>query len=590
MMNIDELVTTYLPYMNPVNGFILVLLSIIFISFLNILKASKRTIQDSNNFAGFPAEENEKFSEDTHYYPESSDGEAPKNNNMEPEEDGDFGIELAQIPESESVTFNPPFQAPGKTENHKETHLNIFLKIHAECQNDPKVKDFVLFTNPQHIFSGALKEIFGKKVAIVINNLEDYKFKKFPFYKIENTKINRFYLEDKKDIIVEELFELWRMGYSHPALPELFIHYFFSIKFDQAALILKSMISHNLLEQIQYQRICFLYQDVLNHQIQFSEISQPLPGKPGDAFDLSNVIIKNQGLVLTRKVWHNWEEHMFADLPEDRKGLFYEFYFEVLHNRTSLILYYLLIKRFRHIFNNQWRDYIERQAFFYGHFEKLALLPFIPPEYVSLISKEAADSLHLMKDLLYCLKDKPFFPLHKFFTLYLNHNSELAKFEIGTEQLKQYISNLDIHYNQKNYIPQAIRFILYLYFYEKRDLNKVNYITPYIHGKIGKFIPRLYQVRLIFKHKEYEKAWLEVNELWNNDEENMLLMNETAVYAYHSGRIREAEELFSRLRHLYPDNTQILHNEAVFLQHKARLITEEKKFYAGQDGRNRMAV
>jgi Tfp pilus assembly protein PilF len=102
-------------------------------------------------------------------------------------------------------------------------------------------------------------------------------------------------------------------------------------------------------------------------------------------------------------------------------------------------------------------------------------------------------------------------------------------------------------------------------------------IMPYIKGNIGNFIPKLYQLRLIFKNQEYQRAYEEISNLWNNDEENMLLMNETAVYAYHAGKIEEAEELFSKLRELYPHNAQVLHNESIFLKFKSRMLSERHR-------------
>ena len=562
----DSFFTQILSKIDPVNGFIFVILSIIFITFLKIID----TVQDTSKSSLAEIKKQETI--------ETSRVETIGEHFrvIEGEVSDDYGIELSKIPLSNTVSFTEAPVSPPVEENLKKVFTDSFSFLQDQLSQDEDVQTFVLFTNPQHIFSGALKEIFAKKVTLLLNQLELYKFQKYPFYKFEENHIQRLFLEEKPDILIEELFELWRLGYSHPALPEIFIHYFFSINSDKAIHILKSIIHHNILETRELKRICFLYQDILAYNIDFSELQEALPEKISDAFDLSNILI-NKNLFLTRKRWQNWEEYIFIDLEKNRAGVFYNFYFDLLEHRTSLNLYYFLIHRFKHILSTPWRKFIERQAFYYGHYEKLNRLAFIPPEYVSLISKSQAQSILLVNDLIVLLKNKPFFELHKFLVYYINHSRDLQKYEIPAVQLKELLQKLELKHSDKDYVPQAIRFILYLYYYEKKDLSTVNYITPYIHGRIGKFIPKLYQVRILYKNKQFEQAWQEINELWNHDEENMLLMNEAAIYAYQSGRIEEAEELFARLRRLYPDNVQIVHNEAVFLQHKARLLTERKK-------------
>ncbi|MDH4261570.1 MAG: hypothetical protein OEV78_00835 [Spirochaetia bacterium] len=570
-----NIVTSLITKINPVNGVILFLISIIILIFLKIIETVRKT---KNEDIIFPTDyeiesevifdiKSDETSSITNLY-STIDDSSP-----------DYGIELSSMPMNVKVTFKEqPVVIEEEYNTKKVSHNDSFSLIQEQIKQDQNIQDFILFTNPKHIFSGALKEIFTKKVAIVMNHIADYQFKVYPFYKIENSRIFRLYLEESQNIVIEELFELWRMGYSHPALPELFIHYFFAIKSDQAIIILKSMIFNNQFEEKELRRICFIYQDELEKKITFNELNENLPDKITNAFDLSNIIL-NKNIYLTRKKWQNWEETIFVDLNDDRKGEFYLFYNDFLSKRTSLFLYYALIYKYKHILYNQWREFIERQAFYYGHYEKLNRLDFIPPEYHSLISKSASGAYHYVKDLLSLVKNKTFYELHKFLIYYINQSKELNDYEIDHVKLNELEKSLDILYKENNYIPQAIRFILYLYYYEKNNLQKLNYISPYIHGRVGKFIPKLYQVRLIFRNKEYERAWLEISDLWNHDEDNMLLMNEAAVYAYHSGRYKESEELFFKLRTMYPDNVQILHNEAVFLQHKVRLIEENRSFF-----------
>ena len=485
-------------------------------------------------------------------------------------------VELANISVKSSVTFRQQHIREIPVENISFT--DPFSVILSDLKNNPDVQEFQLFTNSQHIFSGALNDTFSRKVDRILNDLEACKYKVFPFYKIEDSRIIRLYLETQNNFVIEELFELWRMGYSHPVLPELFIHYFFAIGSPQAELILKSILVHNILDEKELRRICFLYQDLLGPKIVFSDIQEEIPSKIQDAFDMSSIFMFKK-IFVTRQMWKNWEDFIFLDLPENRKAEFYLFYFKFLEKQTSLLLYYMLLNQFKPMFSDQWREFVERQAFFYGHYDKLNRLAFIPPEYSPLITKNGSEFSESMEESILSLKDKPFFHFHKFLIYDIHHSPEINTFKIPEHLLDEVMNNLAVLPGEKNYIPQAIRFVLFLYYYNQRNIEKVNLIMPFIHGRIGKFIPKLYQVRLLFKKQQYEKAWHEIMDLWNNDEQNMLLMNEAAIYAYHAGQIKEAEDLFSRLRKIYPDNPAILHNESVFLQHKARLLRENREFY-----------
>jgi len=584
-----------LPATDPVYGFILLILATLFLTLLKIAQTVQSMRSSSagpafcaddiqNGFLRtvenpelFPENETIIFQRHTPAATESGQNRHQPGISLDDVSDHHESIASGNAM-GQKTAANRLADGSGSLQDETETiaFADAISYIQSEIENDPEIRDFSLFTNPQHIFSGALKEIFAKKVAQVLHQMDDFRFKVYPFHKIVDSQIYRLHLDEKQNVLIEELFELWRMGYTHPALPELFVHYFFAIGSDSAPKILKSIILNKVLEKKQLKRICFLYQDVLDQKILLSDLREEAPAGISNAFELSNAVAAKK-LYLTRKVWNNWVEIFFGDLPDDRKGVFYLFFLELLGGRVSFILHYSLIKTYKHILNIQWREFIERQAFYHGHYEKCNFLAFVPPEYFILISKTATDSEHTLKDLLSLVHSKAFWPLHTFLIHQVHQSEELAAYEIDPKYLMELLQNLDCRHDETNYVPQAIRFLLFLYYYEKKDLQKINYISPYLRGRIGKFIPRLYQVRLLFKRKEFERAYHEINDLWNNDEENMLLMNEVAIYAYHSDRIKEAEELFSRLRSRYPDNVHVLHNEAVFLQHKARLLTETRK-------------
>jgi hypothetical protein len=456
--------------------------------------------------------------------------------------------------------------------NDKISPPNLDFSVFQESQED---SDFELFTNPKHIFSGALKEIFLKKLKIVLNNMPVYRLTRFPFFKIENDKIIKFYLDDKPEFLIEELFELWRMGYKSDELPILFIHYFFSIKSDLAGKILKSILKQKLIPDEEVQNILFLYGNSLGI-VDKTEYQVPSIENGYDAFIISDYIEKNK-IKLNRILWQKWENEFFNQVNEDQKGRFFLFYFEKLKYNTSFILQYILLNKYKHILTREWREYVNKQAFFHGHYEKLNRLSFIPPEYTTLISRTPVISKMQITDLLRIIDEKEFGDLHTFLVLHINKLKDLKSFTISPESIQQYLERLKQPGIDNKYLPQSIRFLLFLYFYSKNDLNNMSLIMPYIKGNIGNFIPKLYQLRLIFKNQEYQRAYEEISNLWNNDEENMLLMNETAVYAYHAGKIEEAEELFSKLRELYPHNAQVLHNESIFLKFKSRMLSERHR-------------
>lgn len=452
--------------------------------------------------------------------------------------------------------------------------------LKKRLQEDPELREFSLFINPKHVFKGALKDVFDKKISLLLSHWEEYKVKKFPFYKMNDGKIERFYIDKTPYVIIEELFELWRMGYQHEQLPELFIHYFFSIRSPNALTIFKSFILNGVIEKQPLQKILFLYHDLLHPYFAKYENFARSGVDAASDFNQDPVdfyrYIEHHEFYLSRALWQKWENGFLAHISEDGKGEFYHFYESSLYPRSSFILRYLLIHKYKHILSTHWRNFLERQAFYHGHYEKLSQLSFIPPEYVSLISRSREKSRHVFHDLLIMLQNKPFQELHIFLAKYLNTPKEAEKYFISQEKISEFLSHLDVHRKEPDYIPQAVRFILYLYFYEKKDNYHVNYLIPYIHGRMGKFIPRLYQIRTYFKNNQYEKAWDEISKLMQTEEENMLLMNEAAIYAYHAGKIKEAEEIFARLLKLYPDNPQVLHNKTVFLQHKGLYDRQSK--------------
>ncbi|MDH4199085.1 MAG: tetratricopeptide repeat protein [Spirochaetia bacterium] len=582
-MELNNIISKFLPWSDSVHGIIITIVSFVILTFFKIMETAREMAKTRDESEKLFSGQTESFLDLTYAGDKNQNiHELHFHENSEPDvesENSDDQVEIANIPDNSTIAYIPSVKSAGIKSSSSEAISpdHLFEHIKREHQDDPEIENLSFSDKSRQIPSGALREIFNKKLNNLTSRLGDLKQKRFPFYTLKNGIIQRFFLNDRRDIVIEELFELWRMGYQHPALPEIFVHYFFSIKSAMANKVLKSILFQENLDGSTQKRILFYYQDILSCKVSDHEIISDYSGNPENLFCLKLSLDIHRGIKLTRKLWNEWENLFLHDVHEDRKGEFFLFFYELLQKNISFIVHYLLIHRYKHVMTSQWRIFIERQAFYHGHFEKLSLLTFMPPEYACLITKTPEESQHIRSDLLTMLRKKPFFELHCFLAHYINFSQELDTFEIDYGKVNQYLKNLELVHTQSGFMPQAIRFILYLYFYQKKDFQKINFMTPYIHGKVGKFIPKLYHVRLLFRNRQYEDAWNEINQLWDQDEENLLLMNEAAVYAYHSGRMKEAEQLFGKMLALYPDNVQVLHNKALFLQRKARLVMGNDK-------------
>ena len=81
---------------------------------------------------------------------------------------------------------------------------------------------------------------------------------------------------------------------------------------------------------------------------------------------------------------------------------------------------------------------------------------------------------------------------------------------------------------------------------------------------------RFYRARALFKLELFQEAWNEIYKVWSEDNENLVYLNEAAIYATYAGKEEIAEEIFVKLKELYPDHAQTLYNEALFFEKKAK--------------------
>ncbi|MBV6493480.1 MAG: hypothetical protein LDLANPLL_01503 [Turneriella sp.] len=87
---------------------------------------------------------------------------------------------------------------------------------------------------------------------------------------------------------------------------------------------------------------------------------------------------------------------------------------------------------------------------------------------------------------------------------------------------------------------------------------------------------RLFYARALLMSGMLHDAWAEVASLLEDFSEDKAVLNEAAIYAHKLGRYDEASEIFSRARALFPDDTTLAYNEAVFTEEFSRVQIAEK--------------
>lgn len=397
-----------------------------------------------------------------------------------------------------------------------------------------------------------------------------------------NRPIKRLFIKsphsilNERSILIQELYELWSLGYRHKELPLLFIHYFASIEHDKWRGVLFEMLTYHELDKNERGLINHLYSDITLAVSSHDDFLAAYSGlDPLPSIDLSLEIISNDSLIERRR-FEQWESRLRQLYGRSFDANLVRFFSAPLKKHASTFLFFKLMKTWPEIYPQEWSACIERQAFFYGKHEKLARLSFKPPEYKILLEKEYKKKYegHIVEGLLHTLKNKQFGRLHLFYVKFLLGFRDVSETIIEAEYLNRLLANLHLKPDSPDYVAVPIRYMMYLYYIGKDDWNNLSFV----YRRLGRFknlmIPALYYARALFKRKDYEKAWNQINRLVQNNEKNLLLMNEAAVYAYHNGLFDQAEQIFLRLRETYPDNREVVHNESLYLQYKARHMQE----------------
>lgn len=525
------------------------------------------------------------------YFPEFFDEESLKSEEAaSPKGEYEMIAEATLLsPESsEDITEETPVAALLAKEKPQEPEAAETTDTSQESTTEPPpALEQIIKTPLEHVvITRQIKPIapvFEQKINQLLESHEEIIERISPLFLTETEpkgKMKRYFLNTREEPIIEELYELWIMGYRDARLPLIFIHYFASIDYPNWQNLFFEMMTYKELSPSTRTFLNFLYQDLTQTPVSFEQFLDSYSQTRSKlAIDFSLAINYYQGTI-TRKEFQIRSErfqNIHPDLSFDEMSDVIYFFKDHLFEKASNVLRYMLMTTYPEAYQEKWNRFIEREAFYYGNYGKLKRIPFQRPEYEPLYCKTRTEfDPVLFNDLLETLKTKEFGLLHSFY-IQLIHTPEGSRENrhIPKKILHKLVSRLRRSPEHPEYIPRNIRYIIYLYYVDQNDWANVAYLFKFLGTQNTRMIPSLYYARALFKRKAYERAWSEIKRLLETNKENLLILNEAAVYAYHSGAIQEAEKLFSRLRRLYPDNPQVLHNESVFLQYKAKLI--EKK-------------
>ncbi len=499
-----------------------------------------------------------------------------------------FSLEslLNSLPDKEND--QSPLAPPGSDHNRYEPYF-----IHRESGVRHRLS---AEPEPENLFVDDYDEVEAGYISEdMANGQSDFESQTSELTdQFEKGAIRRIHLKSDRLLLLEELYQLWSMGYRHPDLPLLFIHYFASLETENGKNKPSQDVAGShprwkkvILEMLTYREIKeeervvadFLYGDITGSEMNMSDFLEAYSKlEPLPTIDFSLEIVSNDSLI-DRRRFSQWNRQLQSLFDREFDKDLVRFFARPLKKHASTFLSFHLMKRWPEIYPEEWSALIERQAFHYGKHEKLTRLPFQPPEYGILIEKSYRKKYddHLVKGIIHLVERREFGPLHVFYIRFLLGIYSVQKDQIPEYFLNAVLANLHVKPGEAGYVPLKIRYMLYLYYIARDDWNNLSFVFERLGRYNTRMIPSLYYARALFKRKDYAKAWNKINALVQGNDKNLLLMNEAAVYAYHNGLFDEAENIFLRLRENFPDNREVIHNESLYLQYKARHLAELEK-------------
>jgi len=429
-------------------------------------------------------------------------------------------------------------------------------------------------------YAPALKGIFESKLRLYNKNKSRILNLVLPFFRFDNNEISRFLINNKKIVLLEELYELWKLGYHDSSLAWPLVSYFFSINHPNSRKILFEILTYKQMNMNHRVVLEFLFQDILKKTITIDQFNNSYREDAAIwIFEVSLRIYFNKKPI-TRSNLKKWLGEM-ERLNEEKSSLpFVEFYNKELFEKSSVLLKFYLLKRFQLYNLPLWKELVFKQVFYYGSYKKLNLFSFQAPEFILIKNARNQKWSHEeWKVVIKKLKEHPFAPLHTFRLALKQKSDFLNTFTIDKETLATYIKHLSENVKSRLYMPPKMKFYLFLYFLHKEDWNNMAYVYTHLGVQAEKHIPKLYYARSFFKRKMYEKAYELISELIEKENKNIVSLNEAAIYATYAGKMEHAELIFTRLRKLFPENSQVLINESIYLKRRALKIAAESEIF-----------
>ncbi|MDH5716061.1 MAG: hypothetical protein OEZ22_00310 [Spirochaetia bacterium] len=446
------------------------------------------------------------------------------------------------------------------------------------------------------------ESIFNQKIENYIKNTELYKESLFPFFAYNqdsNDKVINFFRYFREDIDnsvlndMEEIESLWHQGYQSNDLALYLVFYKALKRKSDWMSFLFYILTYKKLSIQDRNLIEFYFQDIYKKSISMEHLKINIKEDYflGRAFNFSYLIHS-----LKDEKWDIKKYKTQFNLTFNNKNIPYGFFecFEekILKISTKRALNYL-IKNYPNVKIKLWQDTLKKQIFIYGKYEYAKFL--YPKKEFEDFVQAINNSLNnnQIKNLSSFLLSKPYGDIHNI-VLYLrkkltdvneffNKNKSTDKYQeteelpkIYNEEVLNWIEQIKQGKKVTTNIPLFIRWAVFLYFIYKGDLDFANQIFKYI-GKYKKDEKtKIYYCRYLIKSGELEKAWNMINETLETNPESLLVLNEAAIYAFNLEKYDKAEEIFKKLKSIYPNHPISLYNEAVFFERKSKNKIREK--------------
>ena len=383
--------------------------------------------------------------------------------------------------------------------------------------------------------------------------LKDY----LPLYVINGRDFELFRFSDEQHDELNELLDYWEAGYRNSKLVLLLCLHLFNLKKDRWDTKILQFLTYYDLPREDKKLLAFLFQHLTketvisldltdlpeSYRVKQIDISKRFNDKSScySIHEMNALISELEGSSIDTKDFCSW----------------YEFLILEKLNPTAKRKSFVKVK-----LNPFYDSFIESSILKYANYDKVNQ-QLDPSPHLQELARPGSTEL-TEDEIRDYLSSRPNYEYHLFYYLfrrnqYLNEKPNIKIAEIDTEQL-----------------PLQLRAIAQLYYAMTENYEKAIVLYHSLNHLKTDFIAKLYYARSLFYSGKVSQAWSIIFEAWRSDPKNLLLMNEAAVYSFHSDKMKEAEEIFEKMKKLYPDHPATLHNEAVYFEFKAKKEIKDK--------------